>query len=129
MRIACSRAPGQSLSTETRVLSATAAWHPCEGGCALRGFALARVNRSTDVRMMQWGSAVAEAGGGVSTPEQETIYRGFGFAAVRSSCGRLAAVLVTGLAFGLSHGLLLALPVLTFFGCMFCSTERPCSHL
>ena len=47
---------------------------------------------------------------------EETTYRGLGFAAVRSSFGPLAAVLVTGLAFGLSHGLLLALPVLTLFG-------------
>ena len=47
---------------------------------------------------------------------EETTYRGLGFAAVRSSFGPLAAVVVTGLAFGLSHGLLLALPVLTLFG-------------
>lgn len=47
---------------------------------------------------------------------EETTYRGLGFAAVCSSFGPLAAVLVTGVAFGLSHGLLLALPVLTLFG-------------
>lgn len=49
---------------------------------------------------------------------EETTYRGLGFAAVRSSFGPVAAVLVTGVAFGLSHGLLLALPVLTLFGVM-----------
>jgi membrane protease YdiL (CAAX protease family) len=47
---------------------------------------------------------------------EETTYRGLGFAAVRSSFGPAAAVLVTGVAFGLSHGLLLGLPVLTLFG-------------
>ena len=47
---------------------------------------------------------------------EETTYRGLGFAAVGSWYGPLTAVLVTGLAFGLSHGLLLALPVLTLFG-------------
>ena len=47
---------------------------------------------------------------------EETTYRGLGFAAVRSSFGPVSAVLVTGIAFGLSHGLLLALPVLTLFG-------------
>ena len=47
---------------------------------------------------------------------EETTYRGLGFAAFRSSFGPWVAVLVTGLAFGLSHGLLVALPVLTLFG-------------
>lgn len=47
---------------------------------------------------------------------EETTYRGLGFAAVGSRFGATAAVLVTGAAFGLSHGLLLALPVLTLFG-------------
>lgn len=47
---------------------------------------------------------------------EETTYRGLGYAAVRSSFGAMAAVLATGIAFGLSHGLLLALPVLTLFG-------------
>lgn len=55
---------------------------------------------------------------GVAPIVEETTYRGLGFAAVRSSYGPLAAVLVTGIAFGLSHGLLLALPVLTLFGVM-----------
>lgn len=47
---------------------------------------------------------------------EETTYRGLGFAAVRSSFGSLAAILVTGIAFGLAHGLLVALPVLSLFG-------------
>lgn len=55
---------------------------------------------------------------GVAPIVEETTYRGLGFAAVRSSYGPLAAVLVTGIAFGLSHGLLLALPVLALFGVM-----------
>lgn len=53
---------------------------------------------------------------GVAPIVEETTYRGVGFAAVRSSYGPLAAVLVTGVAFGLSHGLLAALPILSLFG-------------
>lgn len=47
---------------------------------------------------------------------EETTYRGLGFAAAGARFGPTAAVLVTGAAFGLSHGLLMALPVLTLFG-------------
>lgn len=47
---------------------------------------------------------------------EETTYRGLGFAAVRSGFGPLAATAATALAFGLSHGLVIALPVLTIFG-------------
>lgn len=47
---------------------------------------------------------------------EETTYRGLGFAAVSSTFGSLAAILVTGIAFGLSHGLVVALPVLSLFG-------------
>lgn len=47
---------------------------------------------------------------------EETTYRGLGFAAVSSRFGPLAAIIVTGLAFGLSHGLVVALPVLSLFG-------------
>ncbi len=47
---------------------------------------------------------------------EEATYRGLGFAAVRSGFGPLAAIAVTALAFGLSHGLVIALPVLTLFG-------------
>lgn len=47
---------------------------------------------------------------------EETTYRGLGFAAVTSAFGSLAAIVVTGVAFGLSHGLVVALPVLSLFG-------------
>ena len=47
---------------------------------------------------------------------EELTYRGLGFAAVREFFGGAAAVVVTGVAFGLAHGLVIALPVLTLFG-------------
>ncbi len=47
---------------------------------------------------------------------EELTYRGLGFAAVRDTFGNTAAVIVTALAFGLAHGLFVALPVLTVFG-------------
>lgn len=47
---------------------------------------------------------------------EELAYRGVGFAAVRSAWGSTAAVLVTSAAFGLAHGLVVALPILTAFG-------------
>lgn len=47
---------------------------------------------------------------------EELTYRGLGFAAVRDAFGAVAAVCVTALAFGLAHGLIVALPVLTIFG-------------
>ena len=47
---------------------------------------------------------------------EELTYRGLGYAAVRQFFGAAAAVIVTGLAFGLAHGLVIALPVLTIFG-------------
>jgi membrane protease YdiL (CAAX protease family) len=47
---------------------------------------------------------------------EELTYRGLGFAAVRDAFGNGAAVGVTALAFGLAHGLFVALPVLTIFG-------------
>lgn len=47
---------------------------------------------------------------------EELTYRGLGYAAVRQFFGAGAAVAVTGIAFGLSHGLVIALPVLTIFG-------------
>ena len=47
---------------------------------------------------------------------EETTYRGLGYAAVRFRFGPIAAIAVTALAFGLSHGLVVALPVLTIFG-------------
>jgi len=53
---------------------------------------------------------------GVAPVVEELTYRGLGFAAVRDSYGTGAAVVVTALAFGLAHGLFVALPVLTIFG-------------
>jgi hypothetical protein len=47
---------------------------------------------------------------------EELTYRGLGFAAVRDAFGAVAAVVVTAAAFGLAHGLVVALPVLTIFG-------------
>ena len=47
---------------------------------------------------------------------EELTYRGLGFAAVRDAYGAGAAVVVTAAAFGLAHGLVVALPVLTIFG-------------
>ena len=47
---------------------------------------------------------------------EELTYRGLGFAAVRDAYGAAAAIVVTALAFGLAHGLLVALPVLSIFG-------------
>lgn len=47
---------------------------------------------------------------------EETTYRGLGFAAVRSGYGPVGAIAVTALAFGFSHGLVIALPILTIFG-------------
>lgn len=47
---------------------------------------------------------------------EELTYRGLGFAAVQQFFGGAVAVVVTGVAFGLAHGLVIALPVLTIFG-------------
>ena len=47
---------------------------------------------------------------------EELTYRGLGFAAVAGPYGPVAAIVVTAIAFGLAHGLLVALPVLTLFG-------------
>lgn len=47
---------------------------------------------------------------------EELTYRGLGFAAVQQFFGGGAAVVVTSLAFGLAHGLVIALPVLAIFG-------------
>lgn len=46
---------------------------------------------------------------------EELTYRGLGFALL-VPYGTPVAILVTGALFGLAHGLLVALPVLTFFG-------------
>lgn len=47
---------------------------------------------------------------------EEVAFRGLGFAAVLSAWGTVPAVVVTALAFGLAHGLVIALPVLALFG-------------
>lgn len=47
---------------------------------------------------------------------EELMFRGLGFAAVRDMLGATAAIVVTALAFGLAHGLVVGLPVLTIFG-------------
>lgn len=47
---------------------------------------------------------------------EELTYRGLGFAAVQQFFGGGVAVVVTAVAFGLAHGLVIALPVLTIFG-------------
>jgi CAAX protease family protein len=47
---------------------------------------------------------------------EELTYRGLGYGAVRDAFGVVAAILVTAIAFGLAHGLVVALPVLTIFG-------------
>ncbi len=53
---------------------------------------------------------------GVAPVVEELTYRGLGFAAVADTFGATAAVFVTAIAFGLAHGLVVALPVLTIFG-------------
>ena len=53
---------------------------------------------------------------GVAPFVEELTYRGLGFAALRDAHGAAVAVVVTALAFGLAHGLVVALPVLTVFG-------------
>lgn len=47
---------------------------------------------------------------------EELTYRGLGFATVSTRLGTAGTVLVTGVAFGLAHGLVVALPVLSAFG-------------
>lgn len=47
---------------------------------------------------------------------EELTYRGLGVAVVGDRFGAGAAVAVTAVAFGLAHGLLVALPILTLFG-------------
>lgn len=47
---------------------------------------------------------------------EEYIFRGLGFGLVSAVSGPALAVVVTALAFGLAHGLVVALPVLSLFG-------------
>lgn len=47
---------------------------------------------------------------------EELLYRGLGFGLLTQFVGPWPAILLTGAAFGLAHGLVLGLPVLTIFG-------------
>lgn len=47
---------------------------------------------------------------------EELTYRGLGFAVTRDRFGLSPAVVITSLAFGLAHGLVVALAILTLFG-------------
>jgi uncharacterized protein len=47
---------------------------------------------------------------------EELTFRGLGYGLVAAPYGVVTAVLVTGILFGLVHGLLVALPILAFFG-------------
>jgi membrane protease YdiL (CAAX protease family) len=47
---------------------------------------------------------------------EELLYRGLGFGLLVPFVGPWPAILVTGVAFGLAHGLVLGLPVLSIFG-------------
>ena len=67
---------------------------------------------------------------------EELTYRGLGFAATRDRWGVWPAVAVTAVAFGLAHGLLVALPVLTASASSLpsCASERrastqPCCYM
>jgi membrane protease YdiL (CAAX protease family) len=53
---------------------------------------------------------------GVAPFVEETTYRGLGFTLFDARWGKWIAIVGVGVAFGLSHGLLQALPVLIFFG-------------
>ena len=52
----------------------------------------------------------------VAPAVEELTYRGLGFAVTRDRWGLWPAIAITAGAFGLAHGLLLALPVLVIFG-------------
>ena len=47
---------------------------------------------------------------------EELLYRGLGFGLLTQFVGPWPAILITGVAFGLAHGLVLGLPVLSIFG-------------
>lgn len=47
---------------------------------------------------------------------EELLYRGLGYGLLTPFVSVLPAILITGVAFGLGHGLVLGLPVLAFFG-------------
>lgn len=47
---------------------------------------------------------------------EELLYRGLGYGLLTQFLGPVPAILITGVAFGLAHGLVLGLPVLSIFG-------------
>ena len=47
---------------------------------------------------------------------EELLYRGLGYGLLTQFISVIPAIVITGLAFGLGHGLVLGLPVLAFFG-------------
>ena len=47
---------------------------------------------------------------------EELLFRGLGYGLLTPFVGPWPAILVTGVAFGLAHGLVLGLPVLSIFG-------------
>lgn len=55
---------------------------------------------------------------------EELLFRGLGFAVVRQLAGAGAAIVVTSLAFGLAHGLVVALPVLAVFGAVLATVRH-----
>ena len=76
---------------------------------------------------------------------EELTFRGLGLAVVGDAVGVVPAILITGLAFGLAHGLVVALPILAALWCHPCGraredrqplprdppprdVQRPCAH-
>lgn len=49
---------------------------------------------------------------------EEITYRGLGYSLLSARCGRWPAIVLVGVLFGLSHGLLISLPILVIFGCV-----------
>lgn len=49
---------------------------------------------------------------------EEITYRGLGYSLLSARFGRWPAILLVGTLFGLSHGLLISLPILVIFGCV-----------
>ena len=51
---------------------------------------------------------------------EELLYRGLGFGVLAPFVGPWPAIVITGVAFGLAHGLVLGLPILSIFGIVLC---------
>lgn len=49
---------------------------------------------------------------------EELTYRGLGYSLIARSTGRWAAIVLVGVLFALSHGLVISLPILALFGCL-----------